>query len=83
MRYFLGMKIAISKREISFFQRNSIINLFIKIGMPRCKPSDTPIEIRKKNEDMRTLVAKDRYKKLIEKLIYLSHIRPNIAFAVT
>ena len=48
-----------------------------------CKPSDTPIEVGKKIEDAGKMVDKDRYQRLVGKLIYLSHTRSDIAFAVS
>ena len=47
-----------------------------------CKPSDTPIKVGKMTEDIRKPVDKNRYQRLVEKLIYLSHTRQDIAFAV-
>ena len=48
-----------------------------------CKPSDTPIEAGKKTRDAGDAVDKDRYQRLVGKLIYLSHTKPHIAFAVS
>ena len=48
-----------------------------------CKPSETPIEAGKKIGDAGKPVDKDRYQRLVGKLIYLSHTRPDIAFAVS
>ena len=43
LHYFLGMKIARSKKGISVSQRKYILDLLIEIGMLGCKPSETPI----------------------------------------
>lgn len=48
-----------------------------------CKPSDTPIETGKREADAGRLVDKERYQRLVGRLIYLSHTRPDIAFAVS
>lgn len=47
-----------------------------------CKPAETPIELNLKFEKVSgdTLVEKGRYQRLAGKLIYLSHIKPDIAF---
>ena len=48
------------------------------------KPIDTPIEQNYKNFHCVDATSKDRgrYQRLVEKLIYLSHTRPDIAYAV-
>lgn len=47
-----------------------------------CKPSDIPMDARKVEDDGK-LVDKERYQRMVGKLIYLSHTRPDIAFAVS
>jgi len=49
-----------------------------------CKPIDTLIEHNHKNFhcSYATSVDRGRYQRLVGKLIYLSHTRPNIAYAV-
>jgi hypothetical protein len=53
--------------------------------MLACKPIDTPIEQNHRlGEDIDdTPVDNERYQKLVGKLIYLSHTRPDIAFTVS
>ena len=48
-----------------------------------CKPSDNPIEAVKRTRDIGKPVEKERYQRSVGKLIYLSHTRPEIAFAVS
>ncbi|XP_031264860.1 uncharacterized protein LOC116123194 [Pistacia vera] len=85
LRYFLGMEIARSKKGISVSQRKYVLDLLKEIGMLRCKPVETPIEPNLKFEEMScdALVDKGRYQRLVGKLIYLSHIRPDITFPVS
>ena len=53
--------------------------------MTGCKPSDTPIEFNSKLGEIKEGVSVDvgRYPRLVGKLIYLSHTRPDISFAVS
>ncbi|XP_062100280.1 uncharacterized mitochondrial protein AtMg00240-like [Humulus lupulus] len=47
-------------------------------------PSKTPIKLGDKRKMFEgSLVDRGRYQQLVRKLIYLSHTRPNIAFAVS
>ncbi|KAK2991196.1 hypothetical protein RJ640_027168 [Escallonia rubra] len=82
-KYFLGMEVARSCRGISVSQRKYTIDLLKETGMLGCKPSDTPMDPfnkvgLKKDSDA---VDKGRYQRLVGKLIYLSHTRPDISFA--
>ena len=50
-----------------------------------CHPTDTPIEFDCKlgNSDDQVPVDKEHYQRLMSKLIYLSHARPDISFVVS
>ena len=49
-----------------------------------CKPVDTPIEVNHNlKENVGELVDTERYQRLVERLIYLSHTRPDIAYALS
>ena len=52
MWYFLGMEVARSKKGISVSQQKYTLDLLTETGMLGCKPSDTPIEARKKKQKM-------------------------------
>lgn len=58
--------------------------LLKEIGMLRCKPSHVPIESnhRLRATTTSSLVNKEQYQKLVEKLIYLCQTRPDIKFAL-
>ncbi|RVW45713.1 Retrovirus-related Pol polyprotein from transposon RE1 [Vitis vinifera] len=85
LKYFLGMEVARSRKGIVVSQRKYILNLLKEISMLGCKPIDTPMDSQKKLgiEKESTQVDRGRYQRLVGRLIYLSHTRPNIGFAVS
>ncbi|RVW79569.1 Retrovirus-related Pol polyprotein from transposon RE1 [Vitis vinifera] len=85
LRYFLGMEVARSSKGIFVSQRKYTLDLLKETGMLGCKPSNTPMDPFNKigsKEDM-VVVDKGRYQRLVGRLIYLSHTRPDISFAVS
>lgn len=81
MRYFLGMEVARNKTVVS--QRKYVIDLLRETGIIGCKPSETPID---QNAKLGVKEASDstdrgRFQRLVGRLTYLSHTRPDIAFA--
>ena len=50
-----------------------------------CKPTDTPMDSTCKlgMKEGSSPIDRGRYQRLVGKLIYLSHIRPNISFSVS
>ncbi|KAK2981051.1 hypothetical protein RJ640_007654 [Escallonia rubra] len=84
LKFFLGMEIARSKKGIAVSQRKYVLDLLKETGMSGCRSVETPIDPNKKLGDNKgDLVNTSRYQKLVGKLIYLSHTRPDIAFAVS
>ena len=83
--YFLRMEVARNKSGISVSQRKYILDLLKETGMLGCKPMDTPMDPLKKIGEQKesTPVDTGRYQRLVGKLIYLSHSRSDIAFAVS
>ncbi|XP_062100755.1 uncharacterized mitochondrial protein AtMg00810-like [Humulus lupulus] len=78
LRYFLGMEFARSKMRIFVSQRKYTFDLLKETGMLGSKPNKTPIKMFGGSP-----IDKGRYQQLVGKLIYLSHTRPDIAFAVS
>ncbi|BBH02325.1 NB-ARC domain-containing disease resistance protein, partial [Prunus dulcis] len=71
LKYFLGM-------------RKHVLDLLTDIGMLDCKPADTAIVQNHHLGEYPDQVPtnKERYQRLVGILIYLSHTRPDIAYAV-
>ncbi|RVX14578.1 Retrovirus-related Pol polyprotein from transposon RE1 [Vitis vinifera] len=85
LKYFLGMEFARSKEGIFVNQRKYVLDLLDEIGMLGCKPAETPIELNIKLQPTKAKNVKDRdrYQRLVGRLIYQSHTRPDIAFSVS
>ncbi|RVW95281.1 Retrovirus-related Pol polyprotein from transposon RE1 [Vitis vinifera] len=85
LRYFLGMEVGRTKEGIVITQRKYVLDLLQETRMLGCKPVDTPMDpigkIDKDNDSHPT--DRDRYQRLVGKLIYLTHTRPDIGFAVS
>lgn len=85
LSYFLGIEVARSQEGITMCQRKYILDLLAETGMLDCQPIDTPIEV---NHGLtlhtnQVLANKETYQRLVGKLIYLAHTRPDIAYAVS
>lgn len=84
LHYFLGIEVAYGTQGIYLSQRKYVLDLLSETSMLECKPAATPIE-----QNHRTLansgdpVDKHRYQRLVGRLIYLSHTRPDIVYAVS
>lgn len=83
LKYFLGMEIARTRDGICVSQRKYTLDLLKETGMLECKVANTPVEPMKQSEEESVPADKDRYQSLVGKLIYLTHTRPDIGFAVS
>ncbi|GJW94235.1 putative RNA-directed DNA polymerase [Tanacetum coccineum] len=84
LRYFLGIEVMRSQQGIFICQKRYILDLIAETGMIGCKPADTPM-ITNQKLFMKTeakLADRDRYQRMVGKLIYLSHTRLDIAYVV-
>jgi len=84
LKYFLGIEVLCSNKEIFISQIKYTMDLLAETGMVDCKPAATPMQVNHglKFEVEVNLADKERYQQLVGKLIYLSHTRPYIAYAV-
>ena len=84
MRYFLGIEVSRSSRGIYLSQRKYVLDLLSETGMSGCRPALTPIEQNHRlTSESGEPVDREQYQRLVGRLIYLSHTRPDIAFAVS
>lgn len=81
---FLGMKVARSKEGIKVSQRKNQLDILKEIGMSGCRSAKIPIDpnIKFRNEEGNS-IDQSQYQRLVGKLIYLSHTRPDMTFVVS
>ncbi|XP_024041989.1 uncharacterized protein LOC112099121 [Citrus clementina] len=79
------MEVARTTKGILVTQRKYTQDLLKDTGMIDCKPAATPVEPNSKLglEENSAPVERGRYQRPVRRLIYLSHTRPDIAFAVS
>ncbi|KAJ8747842.1 hypothetical protein K2173_010051 [Erythroxylum novogranatense] len=84
LKYFLGIEVLRSRRGIFISQRKYVLDLLAKTGLMDCKLTETPIVVNHGLQivDGAELADRERYQHLVGKLIYLSHTRPDVAYAV-
>ena len=84
LKYFLGMEVTRSKGGISISQRKYTLDLLKETRMLGCKSVETPLDPTSKSEleEDSPLTDKGRFQRLVGKLIYLAHTRPDIGFAI-
>lgn len=85
LKYFLGIEVIRTDKGIALSQRKYVLDLLTETGMLACKPAVTPIEMNHRLGIFPNQVPADigRYQRLVGRLIYLSHTRPDIAYAVS
>jgi len=85
LKYILGIEVVYSRQGIFISQRKYIFDLLKETGKLGGKTTRVLIEKNHRigNDEENPKVEKTQYQRLVEKLIYLSHSRPNIAYAVS
>jgi Reverse transcriptase (RNA-dependent DNA polymerase) len=82
-RYFFGIETAHGAKRIVLSQRN-VLDLPTETDMLGCGPTVSSIDVKTKiSADVGKHIDRERYQKLVDKLIYLCHARPDISFAVS
>ncbi|KAG8494583.1 hypothetical protein CXB51_012012 [Gossypium anomalum] len=95
LKYFLGLEILRSKDGIFLNQRKYALELIADSGIGGAKSATTPLEqntkltaieydqgIRQEEKEDSLLQDKTVYQRLIGRLLYLTHTRPDITYAV-
>lgn len=85
LKYFLGFEIARSNKGINLCQRKYAVDLLNDTGMLPAKPCSTPMDskLRLHKNSGEPFSDPSSYRKLIGRLPYLTHTRPDISFAVS
>lgn len=84
LKYFLGFEIARSSKGISLCQHKFSLDMLRTVGLLAAKRASTPMDIEIKLDNKIDPIMHDitEYIRLIGKLLYLTHSRPNIIFVV-
>ncbi|GJY10247.1 ribonuclease H-like domain-containing protein [Tanacetum coccineum] len=87
LKYFLGIEVLETEQGLCLSQRKYSLDLLSDFGLLACKPSATPLEQNLSITNEPTDIDKvldniTEYQKLIGKLIYLTHTRPDISYFV-
>ncbi|CAL0325107.1 unnamed protein product [Lupinus luteus] len=85
LKYFLGIEIARSSKGILLYQRKYVLDLLAETCLLASKPCSTPMEYGKQLLSIDTgtpLTNPTVYRRLMGKLLYLTHTRPDISFSV-
>lgn len=85
LKFFLGLEVTQGNDGIFLKQELYAKELLKKFGMLKCSPVVTPLQINEKltRHNGTTAVNPTSYQSLVGGLIYLTHSRPDITFAVS
>lgn len=87
MKYFLGIEVLENNNGVCLSQRKYCLELLHEYGLLAAKPVDAPLPENTtlnhiETDDDKALSNIGNYQKLVGKLIYLTNIRPDIAYFV-
>ncbi|XP_068666400.1 uncharacterized mitochondrial protein AtMg00810-like [Aristolochia californica] len=83
--YIMGIEVARSKHGVFLSQRKYVLDLLAKTGILDSKQIEAPMEMHHKLRILPDQIPTDKghYQRLVGRLIYLSHTRPDVAYAVS
>ena len=84
-KYFLGIEVLWSRQGIFLSQRKYTSDLLKEVGMLACKPIDTPVaeNVKLGNFPDQIPTNKEQYQRLVGRLMYLAHTRPDLAYSLS
>ncbi|RVW74747.1 Retrovirus-related Pol polyprotein from transposon RE1 [Vitis vinifera] len=85
LKYFLGIEVSRSSEGIFLSKKKYALDLLQETGMLGCQPVNTPIEegLKLCVEPNQVSTDKGRYQRLVGRLMYLAHTRPDLAYALS
>lgn len=85
LTYSLGLEFIFLAEGLAVTQRQYIRTMLTDVGLENCRPVPTPMIEKQKLEPSMDAPLADptKYQQMVGKLIFLSHTRPDIAFAVS
>ena len=85
LKNFLGIEVSRSKKGIFLSLQKYVLDLLNEIGMTTCSPASTPMEENSKlgMDPNQVPTNKERYQRLVERLMNLSHTRHDLAHVLS
>ena len=84
MKFFLGFEVARSKAGLVLNQKKFCLEILSEFGLTSCKPANSPANasVRLNSDEGDLLEDVTSFRRLIEKLLYLTNTPPDIVFVV-
>ncbi|XP_049405441.1 F-box/FBD/LRR-repeat protein At1g13570-like [Solanum stenotomum] len=85
IKFFLEIEVSRSSKGIFLSQKKYTLDLLKETSMTACQPADTPVEkgLNLIVEPNQIPVDKGRYQRLVGRLMYLAHTRPDRAYSLS